>query len=79
MPFSFDPAEVGTITNPVVVVYEDRTDVVVHTNNSPTVSEGVISSPVPEGLKAELVYRVHFRFTVGASVFDYFRRVVIEK
>jgi hypothetical protein len=76
--FSFDPAETGTVSDATVITYDDTTGAVLNTNASPTISGNVISSPVPSGLKAEQVVRVHFRYTISGVVYETFRRVVVE-
>jgi hypothetical protein len=76
--FAFDPGESGTISAATVITYDDVTNTVLDTNASPTIASGVISSPVPSGLKAEQVVRVHFRYTISGVVYETFRRVVVE-
>lgn len=82
LPFSYRPSYVGAYADYSVRVYDDRTDedvtALVFPSGTTTFAAGVITSPQPQFTKAEVVYRVHFRFMVNGQRYDEFRRVIIE-
>lgn len=84
VPFSYQPGYSGTYSALSAHVFNDRTDedvtaTVLAGNTLLTESGGVLTTSSPQNMVAETVYRVHFRFTIGGSQKDEFRRVVVEK